>query len=142
MGNIDVLELTKEEYAALLEEMREESGTTKDYEQMSLRAETLSKTIANLQKVEQNVEKPEKKLVFGRFDPDKCLFVGCYVGVAILGMVFESGGHMMPMKFLGLIKPQQKPLRIAWKTGGLYFYLSREFYRVYNERKIYYRSLW
>lgn len=106
MDNIDVLELTKEEYAALLEEMREESGTSKEYEQMSLRAETLSKTIANLQKVEQNVEKPEKKLVFGRFDPDKCLFVGCYVGVAILGMVFESGGHMMPMKFLGLIKPQ------------------------------------
>ena len=102
MDNIDVLELTKAEYASLLEEMKEESGTTKDYEQMSLRAETLSKTIANL----QNVEKPEKKLVFGRFDPDKCLFVGCYVGVAILGMVFESGGHMMPMKFLGLVKPQ------------------------------------
>ena len=106
MDNIDVLELTKAEYASLLEEMKEESGTTKDYEQMSLRAETLSKTIANLQKVDQNVDHPERKLVFGRFDPDKCLFVGCYVGVAILGMVFESGGHMMPMKFLGLVKPQ------------------------------------
>lgn len=99
MDNIDALELTKAEYAALLEEMKEISGASEDYKQMSLRAETLSKTIANLQKVEQ-----KKNLVLGRFDPDKCLFVGCYVGVAILGMVFESGGHMMPMKFLGLIK--------------------------------------
>ena len=101
MDNIDALELTKAEYAALLEEMKETSGASEDYKQMSLRAETLSKTIANLQKVKQN------KLVFGRFDPDKCLFIGCYVGVAILGMIFESGGHMMPMKFLGLFKQPQ-----------------------------------